>query len=354
MLRNREVAAAAAASLAALVICCAAAVAALPLVPADGAAPFLVAALVVTALAAATPFAVLTRWRYRRLRELAARIDDVLHGGRSLSFAAMNEGELAVLSSELGKMTSRLERTADELSRERQRLADALADISHQLRTPLTSLSITTSLLRGELVELPADRKMIDQVHLIERLQMRIAYLVDALLKLARLDAGAIRFARSPLLVRDVVDRAAEPLAVSFDLADVSLAIEVDPGAMFSGDLGWCTEAIGNVLKNCMEHTPARGTVTVRAREDALACRVVIEDTGPGIAAEDLPHIFERFYRGRHDEREVNPAGVGIGLALARALIDAQGGTIAAENRTAPDGSVTGARFTVVFFKTPV
>lgn len=154
------------------------------------------------------------------------------------------------------------------------------------------------------------------------------------------------------------------PLAVAFDLADVRLSIDVQPEASFSGDLSWSAEALGNVLKNCMEHTPAGRCVRLRATEDALACRISIEDDGPGIAPEDLPHVFERFYRGGHSAAketealgrgsEVNPAGVGIGLSLAKSLIAAQGGTITARNATDANGRVTGARFDITFFKTAV
>ena len=138
----------------------------------------------------------------------------------------------------------------------------------------------------------------------------------------------------------------------AMDLHDVSLVVQVAEGASFQGDARWTTEALENVLKNCMEHTPAGGTVRLQACEDALACRITVTDSGPGIAAEDLPHIFERFYRGRsgvpYGERG-SAQGFGIGLALARALISAQGGALSAAN--APSG---GAQFSIAFPKLTV
>lgn len=134
------------------------------------------------------------------------------------------------------------------------------------------------------------------------------------------------------------------PLAGAFDLRDVACETHVDEGASFNGDAAWSAEALGNILKNCMEHTPAGGCVRVQASEDAVAFRLSVADTGPGIAAEDLPRLFERFYRGAGSE------GFGIGLALAQALVTAQGGTLRAGN----DRETGGARFDLTFPKVVV
>ena len=320
------------------------------------------------AMAAAVPFLILTYRRYRALRTMAGNLDAVLHGERELSFDRMDEGELAVLASELDKMVLRLTLTADDLAAERTRLADALADISHQLKTPLTALSLTTELVRKDLSADGARPQTVERLRQIEALEMRVEDLVSTLLRLAQLDAGALAFAREPVAVASLTERAAAPLAIAFDLADVELVQDIEDGASFAGDAAWTTEALGNVLKNCLEHTPAGGRVTVSAREDLIACRIRVTDTGPGIAEADLPHIFERFYRGsaasadRGEKRSggspapdgaalVIPAGVGIGLSLARALVTAQGGTLTAENARDASGAVTGALFTFTFFK---
>ena len=305
--------------------------------------------------AAALPLAVHTRWRYRRIAELTSRVDAVLHGERDVDLDRMSEGELAILASEIDKMVTRLIVSADELDRERRMLADALADISHQLKTPLTSLAISTELVRRHLAESGAAPGEIERLRKIQQLEDRIERLVSTLLKLARIDAGVVRLAHAEVRAADLVDDAFAPLAVAFDIAGVAFEKSVDPEAAFMGDGAWSAEALGNILKNCMEHTPAGGAVAVRAHEDALACRIVVEDTGPGIAPEDLPHVFERFYRGTgSDAGEVNPAGAGIGLSLARSLVAAQGGTLSAENALDAEGRVTGARFTMAFFKTTV
>ncbi len=315
--------------------------------------PGAVSALAASVLAC-LPFLVLTRRRYRKLAQLSACIDDVLHGDRSLDFSSMSEGELAILCSELDKMVMRLNLTADELTREKQALADALADISHQIKTPLTSLSITTELVRKHLAEVPECAEDLERMRRIEQLEIRVEHLVASLLKLARLDAGAIRLASDQVLVDDVVRSAVQPLAIALDIADVALQVDIADGCTFTGDPAWTAEAIGNIVKNCMEHTPTGGTVRIIAWEDALACRIRVTDTGSGIAEEDLPHVFERFYRSAHGgeaESAVNPAGIGIGLSLAQSLIAAQGGTITAKNAHDERGRVCGAQFDIAFFR---
>lgn len=311
------------------------------------------AAAVVAATAAIllAVFLVSTRLRYRTIARMAAQVDAVLHDERDVSFERMREGELAILASELDKMCSRLALANEDLLREKNALADALADVSHQIKTPLTSLSLMTSLTRGALVADGDHVGEVKRLRTMERLEGRVEWLVSSLLKLARIDAGVVSFARTRVDASELVARAADPLAVTFDLADVELVCDVQEGSGFEGDLAWTAEALENILKNCLEHTPAGGRVRVRAGEDALAFRLRVEDTGAGIAPDDLPHVFERFWRGgeRGAGSEVDPGGVGIGLALAKSLVTAQGGSIRASN--APNG---GARFDIVFFKATV
>ena len=265
-------------------------------------------------------FLVVTRMRYRKLAELASRLDRTLSGDRAIEFRSMEEGELAILACELDKVVSRLNLTVDELEREKRALSDSLADISHQLKTPLTSIALSLELIRTRAGDTP------ETVH-------------------APVDAAAL------------VRRAFEPLAIAYDIADVAFDPHVQEGASYEGDLAWSVEALGNILKNCMEHTPAGGSVRLDATEDALACRIRVQDSGPGIDEAVLPHIFERFYRGAAEETQkaqINPAGVGIGLALAHSLVTAQGGALTAENAVDEQGRRTGAVFEITFFKTVV
>lgn len=312
----------------------------------------------VTGLIVTVIFIFLTNRRYRALANMAANLDRVLAGERDIRLRDMSEGELAILSSEIDKVIARLNLTVDELQAEKLALSDALADISHQLKTPLTSIAISTELIRDRLSARGDSEDLVERLRLIQTLQARVEDLVAALLKLARIDAGVIKLVCGAVDARELVRKSFEPLAIAFDIADVRFSADVQDGASYEGDLTWSVEALENILKNCMEHTPAGGCVSVRVTEDVLACRIRIEDTGPGIAESDLPHIFERFYRGSRDASaapsEVNPAGVGIGLALSKSLVTAQGGTLTAENLRDENGNVTGAAFNLVFFKAVV
>lgn len=312
----------------------------------------------VTGLIVTVIFMILTDRRYRALAKMAANLDRVLAGERDIRLRDMSEGELAILSSEIDKVIARLNLTVDELQAEKLALSDALADISHQLKTPLTSIAISTELIRDRLSARGDSEDLVERLRLIQTLQARVEDLVSALLKLARIDAGVIKLVCGDVDARELVRKSFEPLAIAFDIADVRFSADVQDGASYEGDLTWSVEALENILKNCMEHTPAGGCVSVRVTEDVLACRIRIEDTGPGIAESDLPHIFERFYRGSRDANatpsEVNPAGVGIGLALSKSLVTAQGGTLTAENLRNENGNITGAAFNLVFFKTVV
>ncbi len=297
-----------------------------------------------------------SRARYREIARLAVEVDEVLHTGRSLEFSSCREGDVAVLRNEIAKMTARLSRTKEQLEHEKSALADAMADISHQIRTPITALCC--SLPAIEKADDPAERKRL--IRRFEGLLDRIAWLVSALLRMAKIDAGALSVDRRLVDVEAVTSRVVRSLGAAFDVRDVSLDVEVAKGARFLGDERWCAEALENIVKNCMEHTPSGGNVRIDACEDALSTRIVVRDSGLGIHPDDLPYVFDRFYRGSHSSvmreeategeaglaRGYHAEGFGIGLALAQALVNAQGGTVRAGNEEG-----RGARFEIAFPK---
>ncbi len=280
---------------------------------------------------------VFTYRRYRKIAKLSAEINRILHGESSIKLDSYTEGELAVLQSEIYKMTVRLREQQQRMADDKVYLADSLADVSHQLRTPLTSINIlVTRLSQTEL----SPEKRLKLMHDLKLLLSRIDFLITALLKISKLDAGTVQFHAENVSMDELIKKSSEPLLVPLELRGISLHITSE--GCFSGDIAWTSEAVGNILKNCMEHTPAGGSITVNAKENPLFTEICISDTGCGIDKEDLPHIFERFYKGKNSDE----SSYGIGLALARMIVVTQNGIIKAENALSG-----GAVFTIRFYK---
>lgn len=280
-----------------------------------------------------------------RRREVNDRCDCLIDyirrvraGDYSLDPRDNGEGRFSILKSEIYKVTVTLREQAETLRREKKCLADSLADISHQIKTPLTSLFVLTDLLADDPPE-PARGEFMER---LRRQLARIQWLVSTLLKLSRLDTGTAELRREPVRLRDLAAWAAEPLRIPADVREVGLTTGGDERAVFTGDLNWSAEALGNVIKNCIEHTGAGGTVAVAYAENPLYSEINVSDTGEGIAPEDLPHIFTRFYRGKN----AGENSVGIGLAMAKAVFQAQGGDITAQSQPG-----RGTRFSVKFYK---
>lgn len=279
-----------------------------------------------------------TARRYARIAELSESVDRVLHGEETLLIADADEGELSILYHELHKMTVRLKEQTDQLAVDKLQLTDAIADIFHQIRTPLTSITLGLSLLKDP--EQPYERR-IELTRDLLRQTDRIRWLVETLLKLSKLDAGIAKLDQTNVSVRTLLDRAVEPFLIAMELRDIEYRATVKDETVVC-DPAWTVEAIGNLLKNAIEHTPAGGTVSVEVSDTPLFTEFVVTDTGEGFDREDIPHLFERYYRGKN----ANPDSIGIGLALTREVLAAQNATITASNNASG-----GARFTIRFYK---
>ncbi len=277
------------------------------------------------------------RSRYRKIGNLANDIDRILHGNGSVSLDCYAEGELGILQSEISKMTVRLREQKDRLQEDKVYLADSIADISHQIRTPLTSINLLVEMLSQP--DIDGERRIRLTRDLYELLG-RIEWLITALLKISKLDAGTVQFKPERVRTADLIDRAASPLLIPMELR--RQAVEISAEGMFFGDISWTCEALGNIIKNCMEHTPEGGKISISSVETGIFTEITIRDSGPGIDPEDLPRIFERFYKGKNSDEN----SFGIGLALARMIAVRQNGTLKAEN---PAGG--GAKFTLRFYK---
>lgn len=273
---------------------------------------------------------------YNRLASLANDVSKILTGTKNVNLHKYAEGELYILESELSKLLVKLNEQSELLKKDKLMLTDYIADISHQLRTPLTTLNLIATALRNP--NLSSERRLSLVIEMSKQLT-RIDWLISALLKLARLDADAVTISPIPIPLTELIQTAAEPLKIPMELRDQT--IEVKASGMVLCDLSWTAEAIGNVLKNCMEHMQC-GTVHISAAENPLFSEIIIIDEGNGIDDKDLPHLFERFYRGKNSVSN----SVGIGLALSRQILSKQNATIKAEN--ARNG---GSKFTIRFYK---
>jgi len=281
-----------------------------------------------------------TKKRYDAIADLTFAINQVLHGANPDSISDNQEGELYILKSELGKMASTLMEQAEALNQDKVFLSEVLSDISHQLKMPLTSMNLISSLMRkSDLSEAERMGLLRDMVNLLSRMD----WLVASLLKISKMDAGTVYFKKEDVFVHEIVLAAAKPLQIAMEIKRQKFSILGDENLAFLGDRSWTTEAIGNILKNCMEHTPECGRIDVRYEQTSIYTSIIVEDTGTGISEGDLPHIFERFYQC------TDSTGIGIGLALTRMIIVQQGGTIKAENRR--EG---GSRFAIKFYRNTV
>ena len=285
-----------------------------------------------------TAFFVFTKARYKSIAQISDQIDLVLHNADRLYIGESDEGELSILQSEITKMTLRIREQNDTLKKEKGHLADSLADIAHQLRTPLTSVNIILSLLENN----PDENERKDLIREIKELFVQMDWLLTSLLKLSRLDAGIVVFKREEIDVSTLINAALHPLLIQMELHNIALQIDVPKGIIIQGDSGWLSQALQNIFKNCMESTGNNGKIEIVCTDNPLFTKITIHDSGAGFEKEDLPNLFDRFYRGKN----AGATGYGIGLALCKMIITRQGGTITAKNH--PQG---GALFCIRFPK---
>lgn len=292
----------------------------------------------VSASAFGAVFYAFTKARYQSIARISDQIDLVLHNADQLYIGASDEGELSILQSEITKMTLRIREQNDALKDEKEHLADSLADIAHQLRTPLTSVNLILSLLENT----PDENERKALIRETEELFAQMDWLLTSLLKLSRLDAGIVAFQSERIDVNTLISAALHPLLIPMELHDIALQIDVPKGIVIQGDSGWLSEAIQNILKNCLESAGDNGKIEIVCTDNPLFTEISIHDSGAGFKKEDLPYLFDRFYRGKNPGAK----GYGIGLALCKMIITRQGGTITAKNH--PQG---GALFAIRFPK---
>lgn len=282
-------------------------------------------------------FAVITKNRYKKIELLSNDINKILHGDESINLGKYSEGELSILQSEIYKMTVKLKEQRDLLQQDKVFLSNSIADISHQLRTPLTSANLLVSLLSEPNL---SDEKRIELAHDLLGTLTRMDWLITTLLKISKLDAGTVEFKKENIDLKELLNQSAEHILIPMEVKNQTLKTEAQ--GKFYGDMLWSIEAISNILKNCMEHTPEGGIVEVIASENPIYSEIIIRDTGSGFSKEDINHIFERFYKGKNSSNE----SFGIGLALSKTIVNSQNGTIKAHN-----SKQGGAEFIIKMYK---
>ncbi len=250
------------------------------------------------------------------------------------------EGELSILKNNLYKVITLLQSQNEYLKNDKLYLADSIADISHQLKTPLTSMMVMCELLENE--ENPDKRQ--EFVSVINNQLSKMKWLITNILKISKLDADATEFKRDEVSILSVLDDSLKPFALTAELKNVAIQNSAND-FVFNGDESWTFEAVSNIVKNCLEHTNDGGKITIASELTNLYNKLTISDNGCGIAEEDLPHIFERFYHGKNSSKD----SVGIGLALAKTVFEKENASVTVESKQG-----RGSVFEIRFYKSVV
>ena len=285
-------------------------------------------------------FIIYTMRRYREIRRLNDYLTLVCSGNYALEIDDNAEGELSVLKNNLYKVITKLQTQNDVIEQDKTYLADSLADITHQLKTPLTSMMVVSELLEKET---DAARRR-EFTEIINTQCEKMSWLVQTLLKISKLDAGTAELSKDSIPVRELLEESLQPFLLTLDIRDIAVDTDITDFT-FTGDRAWSAEALQNIIKNCIEHTPDGGRLTLRTQETTLYKAIYIRDNGCGIAAEDLPHIFERFYHGKNASAD----SVGIGLALSKAILNAEGASVSVRSE-----ENIGTEFEIRFYKSVV
>ena len=266
-------------------------------------------------------FLVYSKNKDKKLQEIIKYIEAINMKNYNLKIEENSEDELSNLTNELYKITVMLKEQAESSAKDKKILQTSLEDISHQLKTPLTSISI----MLDNISENPDMDESTRQtfVHEINRQVEWINWLVISLLKLSKLDSGTATFTKKEIDAKALIDNVIKNLAIPLDIKQQNVIIE-GKDAKFIGDYNWQLEAITNIVKNCIEHTPENKRIFINFEENNFYTKIVIRDEGVGIDKHDVKHIFERFYKGKNSSEN----SVGIGLALAKTIIEKDNGYI--------------------------
>lgn len=258
----------------------------------------------------------------KKINEITKYIEEINRGNYKLNIEENTEDELSILKNELYKITIMLKEVAENSQKDKTTLKDSLSDISHQIKTPITSILIMLdNILSDE--NMPEDIKK-NFIKDIKREIINIKFLVESILKLSKIDSNSIKFIKKEVFIKDIINEAVKNVSMLSELKNIEIIVSGDDSIKTICDLKWQVEAITNILKNCIEHSYENRKIYINYNQNNMYTELKIEDNGTGIDAKDLPHIFERFYKGKNSSSD----SVGIGLALSKSIIESNNGYI--------------------------
>ncbi len=258
---------------------------------------------------------------HQKIKKIDQYMNNILNDDYSLNIKEYCEGDISNLKNDVYKMTVKLKEQSELLTKDKKYLEETLEDISHQIKTPLTSMYMINDILTNEKNEKIRKEFLIKNKNQIERIE----WLVISLLKLSKLDSGTVKLKKEKIKVKDLINKAIEPIKVSLDLKSIDLDLNLSNDTVLV-DINWTKEALLNIIKNACEHT--KDKITITSKNNPLYLEIRITDNGKGIAKKDLKHIFERFYKGSD-----NKDSIGIGLNMSKKIINLQQGIIEVETK---------------------
>lgn len=271
----------------------------------------------------------------QKIKNISQQVNHILFEHQDMYVQQYKEGQLSILESDIVKLVNRLSEQNNLLSNEKLLLKNSLEDISHQIKTPLTSLNLIHERLKNA-----TDKDKRNLLKQQQQLLDKIEWLVISLLKLAQLDADTIIFQKEKINTQDMLQQLIKPFEIAIELKNIQIKIDTNYQYINQLDLLWTIESLSNIFKNSIEHIDENGIIDIHILHNPIYDEIIIQDNGKGINPQDLPHLFERFYKGENATKQ----SVGIGLALSRMIIEKQNGTITVEN------TYPGVKFTIHFY----
>lgn len=273
----------------------------------------------------------------KKIKQLEQYTESIINNNYNIDIRDYDENSFSHLKDNIYKATIKLKEASINSLKDKKLLEETLEDMSHQLKTPLTSMYVINELLEKDLNK--AKKKELlsrnyDQIN-------RIEWLVTSLLKISMLDSGTVKFNYKKVNINELVEKSIDPVRIQIELKNITIKKDIPNNLYAKLDLNWTAEALLNIIKNAYEHTE-KGYILITGRDNPIYIELTIEDTGSGIDPVDINHIFERFYRSKNNSKE----SIGIGLNMSKKIIDSESGDVTVTSKVGE-----GTKFTIRFYK---